>query len=316
MGLVNKQPAELSGRPGTTLPPLSAVRVFEAAARHMSFTRAAEELGMTQAAVSYQVKLLETQLDTPLFWRTTRQVTLTEVGRRLAAASTEALTILRSAYAVALEETSTVLSVTSLPTLASNWLVPRLGSFQMAYPAYAVRFNTSSEVLDLALAGLDIGIRTGAGDWPGCEAHPIFPLIYMPLCSPALIAEGRLREPQDLLKLPLFGPADRWRHWFGEAGIADPVLPHTVAHDLANEQFEVTAALSQGGAALGTPHFFIDDFAAGRVARPFDLVAGPPNQYYYVVYQRARRRAPKVRAFRDWILATAKQDIDRYRGGE
>src|ERR1700722_1576035 len=140
MGLVNKQPAELSGRPGTTLPPLSAVRVFEAAARHMSFTRAAEELGMTQAAVSYQVKLLETRLDTPLFWRTTRQVTLTEVGRRLAAASTEALTILRSAYAIALEETSTVLSVTSLPTLASNWLVPRLGSFQMAYPAYAVRF--------------------------------------------------------------------------------------------------------------------------------------------------------------------------------
>ena len=141
---------------------------------------------------------------------------------------------MRSAYAIALEETSTVLSVTSLPTLASNWLVPRLGSFQMAYPAYAVRFNTSSEVLDLALAGLDIGIRTGAGDWSGCEAHPIFPLIYMPLCSPALIAEGRLREPQDLLKLPLFGPADRWR-WFARLWDRVDLLEREIAEFLGVE---------------------------------------------------------------------------------
>ena len=302
-------PVELALR--ATLPPLSAIRAFEAAARHLSFTVAAQELGMTQAAVSYQVKLLETRLDTQLFWRTTRRVTLTEAGRRLASASTEALTILRSAFAAAAEESSTVIGVTSLPTLASNWLVPRLGSFQMAHPAYAVRLDTSPEVLDLALAGLDIGIRTGTGDWPGYDAHQIFPQLYTPLCSPALVAERGLREPADLLQLPLFGPAGRWRVWFAKAGIANPALPHTVAHDLPNEVFDLTAALSQGGAALCSPHFFLDDIAAGRAVRPFDLVAGPPDRNYYLVYRRDRRRAPKIRAFRDWILAAAKQDLER-----
>jgi LysR family glycine cleavage system transcriptional activator len=309
--LVHKLPAKATPARRPALPPLSAIRVFEAAARHLSFTVAAEELGMTQAAVSYQVKLLETRLDTPLFWRTTRRVSLTEAGRRLASASTEAFTILRSAFGSAAEESSTVISVTSLPTLASNWLVPRLGSFQMAHPAYAVRLDTSPDVLDLALVGLDIGIRTGTGDWPGYDSHRLFPQLYTPLCSPGLLAERGLREPADLLRLPLFGPAHRWREWFAKAGIADPALPHTVAHDLPNEVFDLTAALSQGGAALCSPHFFVDDVAAGRAVRPFDLVAGPHDRHYYLVYRTDRRRAPKIIAFRDWILATAKQDLER-----
>jgi LysR family glycine cleavage system transcriptional activator len=297
--------------PRRTLPPLSAIRAFEAAARLGSFTRAAEELGMTQAAVSYQVKLLEGRLDAALFHRSTRKVTLTETGRRLANASSEAFGILRTAYAAAAEESSTILSVSTVPTLASNWLVPRLGSFQFAHPAYAVRLDTSPEVLDLAVAAIDIGIRTGSGDWPGCEAHRLFPRLYTPLCCPSLIAEGRLRQPADLLKLPLFGPESRWREWFLKAGIADPVLPHTVAHDLPNEQFEVTAAVAQGGAALGSPYFFIDDVAAGRLERPFPIVAGPKDWFYFLVHRKDRRNAPKIRAFRTWILAEAEKDLAR-----
>src|SRR3712207_3570108 len=157
------------------LPPMSAVRVFEAAARHQSFTRAAEELGMTQAAVSYQIRMLEDRVGTPLFTRLPRQVVLTAKGRQLAPAVTEAFEALRDAFSGLEEAVQSVLSITTLTTFASAWLVPRLGRFQQLHPDIAVQIDVSSQVVDLARSDFDIAIRSGTGEWPGLEAHFLFP---------------------------------------------------------------------------------------------------------------------------------------------
>src|SRR3954447_10884840 len=132
------------------LPPLSAVRVFEAAARHLSFTKAAEELGMTQAAVSYQIKVLEERVGTPLFLRLPRKVALSETGQRLAPAANEAFELLRTAFTSARDKSQGVLSMTVVTTFATNWLVPRLGSFQYANPSLAVRLDTSTRLIDFS----------------------------------------------------------------------------------------------------------------------------------------------------------------------
>ena len=157
------------------LPPLSAIRAFEAAARHGSFTKAAEELGMTQAAVSYQVKLLEDRVGTPLFLRQPRRVVLSEAGKRLAPAVADAFQRLNVAFANLRETDENVLSVTAVNTVCTNWLVPRLGRFQMAHPNIAVRLEVSHRVVDFAREDFDIGIRGGKGIWPGLKAHNAVP---------------------------------------------------------------------------------------------------------------------------------------------
>lgn len=149
------------------LPPLSAIRVFESASRHASFTRAVEELGMTQAAVSYQIKLLEERVGAPLFLRKPRQVELTELGKRLAPAINDAFETMRAAFASAREDTQGVLTISAVVTFAANWLVQRLGSFQMRHPALAVRLDTSNDMVDFATSNVDMAIRSGRGEWPG-----------------------------------------------------------------------------------------------------------------------------------------------------
>ena len=151
------------------LPPMSAVRVFEAAARHQSFTRAAEELGMTQAAVSYQIKILEDRVGAPLFIRLPRQVTLTAKGRQLAPAVTEAFEALRNAFAGVEEAVQTVLSITTLSTFASNWLVPRLGRFRQLHPNIAVQISVSTEMVEFAQSEFDIGITERHGRLAGAR---------------------------------------------------------------------------------------------------------------------------------------------------
>src|SRR5918993_659633 len=147
------------------LPPMSAVRVFEAAARHQSFTRAAEELGMTQAAVSYQIKSLEDRVGAALFVRMPRNVSLTPAGQRLAPAVTEAFEMLRSAFASTARTVDNVLSLSVLPTIASHWLVPRLGRFQIAHPQFAVQLDASHEIVEFSQGEFDLAIRSGTGDW-------------------------------------------------------------------------------------------------------------------------------------------------------
>jgi LysR family transcriptional regulator, glycine cleavage system transcriptional activator len=158
------------------LPPLAAIRAFEAAARLESFTQAANELGLTQAAVSYQIKQLEDRVGAPLFLRQARKVVLSDMGKRLAPAVSDAFHRLTLAFDALRATDEGVLSVTAVQTICTNWLVPRLGAFQIAHPNIAVRLDASSRWVNFAEEPFDIGIRSGHGDWPGLTIHKLMPL--------------------------------------------------------------------------------------------------------------------------------------------
>lgn len=287
------------------LPPLNAVRAFEAAARHESFTRAAEELGMTQAAVSYQIKLLEERLGAALFRRLPRRVELSAEGRRALPLVTEAFDSLAAAFETALDERNPVLSITTLQTLAACWLVPRLGAFQLAHPEIAVRLDASDRLLDFDRDDIDVAIRSGYGDWPGTIAHPLFPVNFTVAVSPALLERhGPLSSPADLLRLPLVSPDDPWwRLWFAAAGLPGAETGNRRALLLGVQHLDATAVLAGAGAGLISPFYFRQELRDGSLVQPFPIVTGEPGRFYWIVYPKARRNAPKVRAFRDWVLA-------------
>ncbi len=290
--------------PATFLPPLPAIRCFEAAARLQSFTRAAEELGMTQAAVSYQIKQLEDRLGGRLFLRGPRGVELTDIGRQLAPAVTDAFAALRAAFADAGTSVEGVLHITAVPTFASNWLAPRLGSFQIAHPAIAVRLDVNGHMVDLARGEADVGIRTGKGAWPGLAAHLLMESEYTPMVSPKLLERtGPLERPADLLELPLIDPDDPWwPNWFAAAGVEAPDLSRRTEMRVGAQNLAAQAALAGQGAAILTPAFYRAELADGRLVQPFALVERSDFRHW-LVYAEARRRAPKIRAFRDWLLA-------------
>lgn len=285
------------------LPPLAAIRAFEAAARHGNFTKAAAELGMTQAAVSYQVKLLEDRIGGPLFLRLPRRVALSEAGKRLAPPVTEAFQRLHAAFAALRETDAGVLSVTAIQSFASNWLVPRLGSFQLAHPTIAVRLETSSRTVDFAREEFDLGIRGGRGSWPGLKAHLLMPTEFTPLCSPEFLARaGPLAGPADLLRLPLLDWRDDWwRQWFALAGIPDPQPPPHPSIQVDSQVMLGRAAMAGQGVAILTPAIFGAELADGRLVQPFELVARGDSSFW-LVYPQERQNVPKIRAFRDWIL--------------
>ena len=226
--------------------PLSAIRVFESAARLRSFTRAAQELGITQEAVSWQVKALEKRLDQPLFLRLPREVTLTAAGERLARAASEAVGVLRTALMDITETGEGVLSITSLATAANQWLAPRIGAFQLKHPSIAVRLDTSTRLVDLAHENFDVAVRSGEGDWPGIESHYLFPHIHAPLCTPAMRERlGGLARPEDLLEAPLIGSPQEWAIWFAAVGVgrqdsADIRTPRIIGD---SQTVEVASAL-------------------------------------------------------------------------
>lgn len=289
--------------------PLSAIRVFEAAARLGSFTRAAEELGITQAAVSWQVKALEERLARRLFVRRPREVILTPAGERLARAAAEAMASLRSAIADLSETGEGVLCITTLQTLATQWLAGRLGAFQVAHPKIAVRLDTDNRVVDLLREDFDVGIRAGRGPWPGMEAVRLFPTAQTVLCTPAAMA--RLGDPPDparLLEAHRIGSDAEWKAWFRAAGvIADgagaPAAPRITAD---TQSLEVAAAVANDGVAIGSPIMFGRDLAAGRLFQPFEVYFNEAS--YWLVYPQDRRRAGKIAAFREWLLAEVAND--------
>lgn len=288
------------------LPPLTAIRVFEAAARHQSFTRAAAELGMTQAAVSYQIRILEERLGQPLFLRTRGRVVLSEAGRSLSGPVSAALDQLRTAFAAARGEAGGTLAISTVQTFATHWLVPRLGRFRERHPGLAVRLDTQQRLVDFATEEIDLAIRSGTGQWPGLAAHLLLPTNFSPILAPALIERfGPVETPADLLRLPLIGPSDPWwLTWFTAAGIADPGLSTRTDIRLGSQQLEASAALAGQGVAILTPAFFRDDLAAGRLVQPFSLVCDDGHGYW-LVYPRERRNVPKIKAFRDWACAEA-----------
>jgi len=295
---------DLSSPQLAPLPPLQAIRVFEAVARHLSFTKAAQELGMTQAAASYQIKLLEERIGAPLFLRRPRQIELTEPGQRLAPAVSEAFAILGQAYAAARGGADGLLCVTTVLTFASNWLAQHLGAFQLAHPALAVRLDTSSRLTDFAREDVDLAIRSGGGKWPGLEAHKLLDADFTPMLSPKLATSiGGVKEPADLLRLPILDPGDIWwARWFEAAGVGAHDLAKRPGSSMGAQAYEANAAMAGHGVAILTRALFKNEIADGRLIQPFDLV-GDDGHAYWLVYPTARRNVPKIRAFRDWILA-------------
>ena len=285
-----------------SLPPLSAIRCFEAAARHQSFTRAAHELGMTQAAVSSQIKLLEERLG-PLFLRRPRGVELTQAGRRLAPGVIDAFTALRAVFEDVAQTVEGVLAVSAVTTFASNWLVQRLGTFQLAHPGIAVRLDVSGRLVDFTREDVDVGIRAGDGHWPGLTAHRLMTIDYTPVLSPRLLEKaGPLAAPADLLKLSLIDPTDPWwTDWFTAAGVAVPDLSRRPDIRVGTQHLAANAALAGHGVAIVSPAFFSEELATGRLVQPFPLVHSSEGSYW-LVYPEARRRSAKIRAFRDWLL--------------
>lgn len=292
------------------LPPLQAIRAFEAAARHASFTKAADELGMTQAAVSYQIKVLEERIGTPLFLRKPRQVALTETGQRLAPAITEAFALIGDAYAAARGGADGLLCISTVQTFASNWLARHLGSFQIAHPALAVRLDTSSHLVDFAREAVDIGIRSGGGNWPGLATHLLFRADFTPMLSPKLADSiGGVKTPADLLRLPILDPEDAWwKAWFVAAGLPADELARRTGSSMGSQASLGSAAMAGHGVAILTRALFAAELGDGRLIQPFDI-SGDDGHAYFLVYPESRRNVPKIKAFRDWVVEEAKKPI-------
>lgn len=295
-------------KPGRQIP-LNALRVFEAVSRLMSFTRAGDELGMTQTAVSYQIKLLEGVLGELLFRRLPRRIELTEAGERLMPKVREAFALLDEAMTAARMVADEQLVINTTSTFAAHWLASRIGNFQLGAPHIAVRLITDNTPMDFNRDIGDVAIRFGKGDWPGLVAHHVMDLDFAPMLSPTLLDWVKpLNSPRDLLKCKIIDPGDPWWPlWFQTAGVDDADLEGRQRNLFGSQTLEASSAIAGHGVAILTPAFYRDELASGRLIMPFDLI-GRDGSGYWLVYPESRRSQPKIRAFRDWLL----KDIEKH----
>jgi len=290
------------------LPPLKALHVFEVAARHLSFTRAASELHVTQAAVSHQIKHLESRLGIKLFRRQGRRLLLTEEGQIYLPAVREALRQIGQATGQLLSRRrSGVLTVSVLPSFASKWLVPRLHRFREQCPDVDVRVSAFEWLVDFQRDEVDLAIRYGRGRWPGLRADSLLTEDVFPVCSPALLEGNRpLLRPADLRHHTLlhddFSRED-WRIWLTAAGVegVDPERGLSFSHT----SIMLEAAEGGQGVALGRTPLVADDLEKGRLIKPFDVTL-PAEYAYYVVCPEETADRPRLAAFRDWLLVEAR----------
>lgn len=285
------------------LPPLNALRAFEAAARHLSFTQAADELNVTQAAVSHQIRGLEDWLGFPLFRRLSRALVLTEAGQLLFPEVREAMDILTTAVnRVQRQDQEGVLTVTTMDSFAQSWLVPRLGRFRQTHSEIDVRLVMNDRMVDLAREGVDVAVRYGRGAWPGLTVTLLRTEELFPVCAPDLLADGPpLEKPEDLAYYTLLHdemPLD-WKHWLDAVGCTT-VNPER-GPGYTHSNLVLLAARAGEGVALGRSVMVADDLAAGRLVRPFDFALPAPQAYYLACVEGTEDR-PKIRAFREWLV--------------
>jgi len=286
------------------LPPLNALRSFEAAARHLSFTKAANELNVTQAAVSHQIKTLEEALGVKLFRRLNRALLLTEPGQSYLPAVRDALDMLASATERLTRQDETgILTVSALPSLASIWLVPRINRFLEINPDIQVRIDASEHVVDFESGDVDVALRYGRGEYPGLHTERLMTEDIFPVCAPTLPTPARpLDRPEDLKHHTLLHDDLRldWRMWLMAAGVegVDPTRGLTFnASDIV-----IRAAIEGQGVALGRSALAADALADGQLIKPFDVILPADFAYYFVCAERDIER-PKVRKFRDWLFS-------------
>lgn len=292
------------------LPPLDALRVFEAAGRHLSFTRAGKELNVTQAAVSHRIKTLETWLGVALFKRLNRALMLTEQGRQYLPAIRDALTLLESATESVMEPVSNnTLTVSVLPSFAAKWLVPRLFRFRKLHPDIDVRISAEDAVIDFNKDNVDIALRFGHGDWPTFRVERLMRQDFFPVCSPQLVTEGAhpLKVPADLKYYTLLHEesVQDWRMWLMAAGLKN--IDATRGPWFSHAILVYQAACDGQGVALGATPLVDDDLAAGRLVKPFELTLPSDWGYYFVCPKHASGR-PALEAFRDWLMIEAKHE--------
>ncbi|WP_114395278.1 LysR family transcriptional regulator [Oleisolibacter albus] len=281
--------------------PLNALRAFEASARHLSFTRAAIELCVTQAAVSHQVKALEARLGVRLFQRLPRGLALTDEGLTLLPglrASFDRIGHLLQRFDGG--RVRQVLAVGVVGTFAAGWLLPRLAAFEEEHPFVDLRLSTNNNRVDLAAEGLDCAIRFGDGAWHGTEAVPLLEAPLAPLCTPALAA--RLRTPQDLAGERLLRSyrADEWPGWFAAAGCDCPPIRGPV---FDSSWVMVEAALQGHGVALAPVLMFSRLLEQGQLVQPFPVGVGSGR--YWLTWLKSRNPGPAQQAFTDWLLRQA-----------
>ncbi len=293
------------------LPPLKSLRAFEAAGRHLSFTRAANELNVTQAAVSHQIKALETWLDVPLFKRLNRALLLTEPGQHYLHSVRRALEVLADAtQQITATGGGDPMTISVMASFGAKWLVTRLVRFSTAHPEIDLRFSAEDDLVDFARDDVDIAIRFGRGIWPGLRADLLMRQDIFPVCSPKLAEAGShpLKAPGDLRHHVLLHerPASYdWRTWLLAAGVdgIDPVRGPSFSH----AHVLLQATIDGQGVALGATPLVDDDLAAGRLVKPFELTLSG-EWAYYVVYPEARSEEPNIQTFRDWIVAEARRE--------
>lgn len=288
------------------LPSLNAMRAFEAAARHLSFTLAADELHVTQAAVSHQIKTLEEHLGMPVFKRLNRALILTPAGQSLFPAVAEALDIMASAVdRLHYQDQSGELTVTTMDSFAATWLVPKLGRFRKSNPDIDVRISTSDESIDFDRANMDIAIRYGAGSWPGLHVERLMTEEVFPVCAPSLLQSGPpLRCPADLKNHTLLHDDLRvdWKMWLMATG--QDTIDAGKGPGYQHSNLVLLAAELGDGVALARSVLVQHALATGRLVKPFDFAI--PGEYaYYIVCPEANLKRPKVKAFREWLMEEA-----------
>ena len=300
------------------LPPLSAIRAFEAAGRHENFSRAADELGLTQAAVSYQIRQLEDRVGRPLFVREKGRVRLSDSGRRLLPAVTNGFAGIAEAFAALREEDEDVLELNTAVSFGGTWLSARIGRFQVRFPDLAVRISMNNETIDFTRSTADAAIRAGAGQWDGLRADFLFRQNFTPMCTPAFLEANAIERPADLLRVERLAPNDPlWAGWFAQVGIDTPPPRQGVVLD--SQLQEATAIQGGFGVALMTPMYWRAELDSGRLVQPFDTLyvpgARPGHAQWlnaqWLVHPEGRVGVRKIERFREWIQEELAAERDR-----
>ena len=287
------------------IPPLRALKAFEASARLLSFTRAAKELHVTQAAVSLQIKQLEEHLGTRLFKRLNRSLLLTDDGQHLLPDVRKALEILSDATTkIHKRSQQGSLTISLLPSFAAKWLVPRLWKFQQNNSDFVVRISAFEWLVDFDKEDVDLAIRSGRGSWKGLIAHPLLKEDIFPVCSPDLLKQDvKLTKPADLKHFPLLHDdffRDDWRMWLSAAGVDDVDPDRGISY--SHTSMVLDSAARGHGIAMGRTPLVDEDLESGRLIKPFDISL-PGDFAYYIVYPESRKDDYKIIAFKDWLLS-------------
>jgi LysR family glycine cleavage system transcriptional activator len=293
------------------LPPLNGLKAFEAAARSESFTRAAEELNVTQGAISHQVKALEGTLGLRLFHRERQRLILTEAGRDYLAVVRDALDRIAVGTERLLQrQQGGALTVSTSPDFAAKWLINRLSRFAEQHPDVDLRVSATTHYVDFASEDVDVAIRHGDGNWPGMHVERLYSERLFPVCSPKLVAgRNRITKAVDLLKFPLLRLEDakNWARLFEAAGLKATVGPGPV---LNRASMLIDAAIDGQGIVLARTALVARDLIDGRLVRPIG-VSLRMAKTYWIVCPKAASKVPKIAKFRNWVLAEAAEDARR-----